>query len=454
MTSNTPDTTEIEGETAEGSTYETVETNVEESVERDVIETPMSHPDDAAPAAKFITPGAHSVESQVTAIRKEMSAERADLDARLAEIDTGPDMSAVNEAVTAQLAPVTERLEALEPLAGRLDSIEGLVTSAREDMSGQLEQIRGEIAASDTSGLVGRLTELETKVEGTAAEVASMSQSLSEAALGGSSASEDTLARLAANASLLEGFRGEIGEIAAQTGELAIQSGQLTDRVNAVEEMASRQIEEAAMRAEDAEAQAQASTAQAEAAIAEAEAESSQKLAAALEAADRLAVEKLWNERYGAVKAAAFGGFAFESELDSLDQLGMTEVPSELFDAAASGISSSAKLKADFIPLSHAAIKTDTRNVAEDSGVAGRVGAFFRSQVSTRTLDVDAEGDGTAAILSRIDAAVDEDDMGAVISQADSLSEAARGVLADWLTQVEQRNSVITTINSLGADAS
>ena len=82
-----------------------------------------------------------------------------------------------------------------------------------------------------------------------------------------------------------------------------------------------------------------------------------------------------------------------------------------------------------------------------------KLGAFLKSQVATRSLEP-MEGEGTDAVLSRINAALGDGDLDTVTSEAGTLPDSARAPLADWISSVETRKSVLDALATVGAQPS
>ena len=344
----------------------------------------------AAPAAKYLTPGGDAALREVTALR-------GDVDARLAEIPAIPDSAAIAAEVEGGLA-------------ARIDAIETGLTA-------KITALGDQVNATDGGAIEARLAQLESRLEGVSAELASLSEAVSTATIDGGGMTEEALIALSANASKISGLRAELDAVAAQNGTLA-------------------------QRIDDVEATADRKVAEAEETVAEATAE-----------AAALAAEKARQERLGALIAAAKGGTPFASELAAATEGGIT-VPEGLSQAAETGIKSIAALRSDLSPLAHQAIRATIKSeAAEDGGTMSKFTAFLASQVATRSLKP-TEGNSTDAILSRIENALGQDDLTTVLTEADSLAPAAKTVLDPWLTQVTARRDVLSALETLGASAS
>jgi len=111
-------------------------------------------------------------------------------------------------------------------------------------------------------------------------------------------------------------------------------------------------------------------------------------------------------------------------------------------------------LKTQFTALSHEAIRASIKAEGEEAGgAASKFGAFLKSQVATRSL-TPSDGDGTDAVLSRINAALDNGDLEMVATEADALSETASTPLSGWLGAVKTRQSVLDILATLASQPS
>jgi len=223
----------------------------------------------------------------------------------------------------------------------------------------------------------------------------------------------------------VDGLRAEIGEFSGQVGSL-------TARLDDVEAAAAAKIKEAEAQAMEAEAEAQAAQ------------ESAQEIASA--SAIKEAFDTLGS------KVAENGPYA--DELAAYVDLSGAEVPQILTAASTTGITSIKRLQEQYTALSHDALRASIKTEASDEGgTASKLGAFFKSQVATRSLTAQ-EGDSADAVLSRIDAALANGDLEAVSSEADTLPDASKGVLENWLNAVDVRQAVLNALSSLTSQPS
>lgn len=328
----------------------------------------------AAPVSAFLTPGVNQVQADVDTLR-------AEIDTRLNSLDTGPDSDAVAR-IAAEAAQSAE-----QRIATRLDALDQA------------------IAAADNEDIEARIAAFESRLDGTTAELKSLSDTLQGVAVSGGELSDAAMADIASNAAEMDALR-------AQVESLSGQYGSLNQRIGVI--------------AEDVERKAVDT--------------------AALERSTsiQLALDKL--------TSAAKAGRSFADELASATAEIGVDAPAILSDNAATGIASIKALRSEFAPVAHAAIRQDVRTEA-DTGTLSRVSGFFKSQIATRSLEPQ-EGDSTDAILSRVEAAVVADDLALVLHEAAGLSDNIRPLLADWLSEVEQRQSVLTAIDALAAQPS
>jgi hypothetical protein len=75
---------------------------------------------------------------------------------------------------------------------------------------------------------------------------------------------------------------------------------------------------------------------------------------------------------------------------------------------------------------------------APADGDAGRVEGFFRRQLGVRSLEAQ-EGEGTDAVLSRAEAALDAGDLETALAELEALSPEARAPFEDWIAGAEAR---------------
>ena len=182
--------------------------------------------------------------------------------------------------------------------------------------------------------------------------------------------------------------------------------------------------EAAEARLKEAEARASALAEQAEAAAAES------RRAAAL---DRLA-------------AALDSGAPYSAALRDLGG----DLPPALADQAATGLPTVAELHDTFAPAAREALEAALRANMGESWT-DRVSNFLRSQTGLRSL-TPREGDDPDAILSRAEAALAAGNVAAAITELDSMPEAGKPALQDWLSTARLRVEAEQAFAALAAN--
>lgn len=348
-------------------------------------------PEWAAPAAKFLTPGGDAALRDVTALRTEVTE----------KLDAVPDVPSQDDIAALVTAQIETQAEAI-----------------KGDTAAQVEALRAELNATDTSTMDARITTLESQLEGLTAEISALTTSVQTAMEQGGSLSEEALAEITMKSAEVEGVR-------AQVTEMSTQIASLTQRV------------------EDAETEAKDRLA-----TAEAEAQKAQDEAAEIAAAAaRQATLEALTEKVEA-------GEPFAAELASFAEATGEAVPDALAAVSEAGLPPVSSLKSQFTELSHSAIRASIMAEGQEGGnAASKFGAFLKSQVASRSLEP-SDGDGTDAVLSRISAALDNGNLADVSAEAEKLTEEARTPLEGWLDAVKTRETVLDTLATFASQQS
>lgn len=349
----------------------------------------------AAPAAKFLTPGTLSAEKAIEDVRTETAAfkesTQSDLDALRAEFET-------------RLAEMSNTDELKGLIAEEVDA-------ARTGFEADVTALKDQMAAIDGTEIETRLAQLETRFEGVSAEVSSINSALQDAISTGGSVSEEALAQITSKSAEIEGLRAELGQLSALIGGVS-------QRIDDVEAAADRRVAEAAAQAE-----------------------------AVAKQAETLAKNTAFQNALSDLQVAASAGRSFEEELAAIGEFGLAEIDAVLAETAPTGVATQKALQTELDDLSYDAIRASIKADADD-GTMSRVGAFFQSQLATRSTEA-VEGDGTDAVLSRMNGAVAAGDLEVVLTEAQSLREEARAPLENWLSKVELRKNVLDAIAAL-----
>ncbi len=265
--------------------------------------------------------------------------------------------------------------------------------------SANYKKLSDQLAAADSATIESRLATVETQLTGVTAELGSLRDQLSSVDLSNGNIDAASAAKLAGFAATIEGLKAEMTAMAAKQGNLS----QKIDEVSVTSE---RKVKEAEVKVAIVETQ------------------------------------KELTDLTNAIET----GVGFEPALAALAANGV-EIPDLLTSAAASGVPTMAKLKADFAKAAHSAIKADTQAKSSD-GLGSTFTNFFKSQVTVRSLEPQ-EGDDANAVLSRVQGALDAGDLAGAVAQAETLQGAAQSVLADWLELAKTRASVLAAVGNL-----
>lgn len=265
--------------------------------------------------------------------------------------------------------------------------------SARVDVLGR---------GTDNSEIESRLATLELTTEGLRAELSSLLAQLSDVSQIGGEVSADTAAKLAGFAAVNEGLKAEIAALASRIDGVSATATQVT----AVETNA--------------------------------------------EAARNVATIR---SSLNAIDVALSAGFPFAATLSDLRNAGVADIPLALTDAA-NGVTTMAKLRADFPEAAHVAIRASILASAGD-GVFASVSAFTKAQVAGRSL-TPQDGIGPDAVLSRAEAALKQDDLNKALTEIDALPTAAMspdgdGAMDIWLANATELQDALSAFDTLQA---
>ena len=132
-------------------------------------------------------------------------------------------------------------------------------------------------------------------------------------------------------------------------------------------------------------------------------------------------------------------GRPFQDELDQLTGITSSDLPSDLVDISKTVTASISELKKQLPELSRIVLREDA---AANAGVSaiGKFTAFMKSQVGTRSLGPQ-QGDDMDAVLSRIEAALEKDDLAKALTETEILSDAAKLTMGKWVASLAQLKS-------------
>lgn len=142
-------------------------------------------------------------------------------------------------------------------------------------------------------------------------------------------------------------------------------------------------------------------------------------------------------------------GDSFATPLEDLKNAGV-DIPAALSATADKGVSALSNLQSDFPTAARAALAA-ARSGGE-SGESSGVGAFLKYQLGARSV-TPRDGDDPDAVLSRAEAAVKGGDLGAALTELNTLPSAAQDAMSDWVsratTRAEARDAATALSQSL-----
>lgn len=156
------------------------------------------------------------------------------------------------------------------------------------------------------------------------------------------------------------------------------------------------------------------------------------------------AVATLRRAALAQVMTALDSGSDFAPALAELRETGV-ETPAALSDQAETGVPTQAALAESFPEAARAALATAR---AESGDAMAGVGGFLKSQLGIRSL-TPREGDDPDAVLSRAEAALAERRLGDALAEIETLPEAARAALQDWVAEATRRQEALAAAEAL-----
>lgn len=330
-------------------------------------------PDGLGPVKAFLMPGEFRSRAQIAALE-------ADVDNRLEGLTPGLDEAAVQGLVATQTDAV------------------------RAEFETRLQALADQVAASDGESIEGRVTQLETRLEGAVAALDGLTS-------GGAGLSAEDQEALGAFSATVDGLRAELAA-------LADQQGALSQRIDDVEVAVDRRLTEAEV----------------EVVTATEEAADTKSAALAVAAVSM-------------IDAALASGEPFAEALGQLEANTDEPVPAGLTAVAETGVATLGVLRTGFADAAHQAIRANIR--AEGQANPGsRLASFLEAQIATRSL-TPKEGDSTDAVLSRAEDALRRDNLAAAVDELRGLSEVARSAMGSWLPRAEARMAAMADLTAL-----
>ena len=143
-------------------------------------------------------------------------------------------------------------------------------------------------------------------------------------------------------------------------------------------------------------------------------------------------------------EALNFGG-PYKLALEEISKKEI-QIPKVLLDNS-EGVVTMNYLKTNFPTVAHASLKASLKQT-DESGLGGKLLGFLKSQVTVRSLDAQ-EGNSVNAILSRMQVALNNDDLSEAIRQSSDLNGAAKSEIKDWLSLAVKRQETIEAFSKM-----
>ena len=143
-------------------------------------------------------------------------------------------------------------------------------------------------------------------------------------------------------------------------------------------------------------------------------------------------------------EALNFGG-PYKLALEEISKKEI-QIPKVLLDNS-EGVVTMNYLKTNFPTVAHASLKASLKQ-SDESGLGGKLLGLLKSQVTVRSLDAQ-EGNSINAILSRMQVALNNDDLSEVIRQSSDLNGAAKSEIKDWLSLAVKRQETVDAFSEM-----
>ena len=143
-------------------------------------------------------------------------------------------------------------------------------------------------------------------------------------------------------------------------------------------------------------------------------------------------------------EALNFGG-PYKLALEEISKKEI-QIPKVLLDNS-EGVVTMNYLKTNFPTVAHASLKASLKQT-DESGLGGKLLGFLKSQVTVRSLDAQ-EGNSINAILSRMQVALNNDDLSEAIRQSSDLNKTAKSEIKDWLSLAVKRQETVDAFSEM-----
>lgn len=371
-----------------------------------------------------------------------------------------------------EIAALRTRLDEVQAAAADTAPVQSVMTGIAEDMTSRFAAVSDQMGTlnGEFSGLSERVSGVLGGAETQLAQVAEALGNVENRMAGVGDRLDGLDGRLAAVDERLVAVEKRPLVESSDTAKAAFEAyerqldelrGILTEQRTDADALESRMTEMSATAAaqmtalqEEAEGQIKAVQSQTEAQIAEAQAEAEARVKAAEEKAAQAEAEAQARAEHAValaalaqVQAALNAGIAYETALPALQAV--AEVPAVIAGNGGDGIPTLEQLQERFPDLARDALDVSLETtMTADAG--DRLVTFLRNQAGLRSTEA-REGTDPDAVLSRMQAAVDDGNLDGAIAEYDGLPEAGQAVLATWIQDARDRVAAQSALPELAA---
>ena len=146
-------------------------------------------------------------------------------------------------------------------------------------------------------------------------------------------------------------------------------------------------------------------------------------------------------------------GLGYDQALLNLTDAAPVKPAAALTASAGDGVATMLELQSEFPELARTAIAASAEAPASDAGAMQRLGQFLRTQTNARSL-APREGTDADAVLSRAQAALETNDLGAALAELSTLPANAAEVFEEWIARASNRSEALQGLDDLAAQIS
>ena len=261
------------------------------------------------------------------------------------------------------------------------------VTQAEE-----IEIIKDALFSIQSQDIETRIALLESRFKGLSAEISAVTERvLLQIPKNDAILSETAVTELSDYSAALE-------KLKSQVSELSVTNSKLSQKIEEASKASSRRIKEA-------------------------EKEATKQVVS-------IAIKK----NLADVAIALDRGGPFKASLDALALATGVKIPESLAIIAVNGSTSWLTLRNGFSEVAHKALRADIQAKVDDGSIS-KLGAFFKTQVGTRSLER-KEGPETDAILSRVEDDLLNRRLDAALIEANSLPSSVKSAISVWVAKL------------------